>query len=667
MDMQAGIGRGQFSNNRRYDTSSYSVGIADNLAEIMLYVRLSRGYGDAIMLRPAIIASIRKWPNVRHIAHLYTPIAPMFEDIDGLEIITIDGDVISDRFKNSNKLIESYSNFRQYKLTSPCYEYEVANSPYIYKSRQEIFCSIVGVDFDVDNYNVHFTNEENEFADNFLRGLGDCIGLHFDSAQLYRSYRYVTIFKNSVKIKNMAEYIAKRHKGTVITFDPIYEYQGRVKNIESMVSGNIRKVWAVMSRMKLGFAVDSFGVHGFGSTEVPTYGMFGATNPRYRLLYKKVNWAPCYEKCGRQYCWYNPCESVPCLNLRFSSFYWKDSIKKMGPYIGKNSNFSLGMSKKLPVTIRKKSKIALVMLEGLGATATLTDHAEKIHSKFGIKPHVIIRRYPELFDKNPHIDGVTCVGDIKIRMAENDIIDSFDNTAFIKTGIGRWHHKNEDLSKQNFSEWEQLYKFHPLGLREVEKYKLNLVQLANKSLGLPYDTIDIDTYNIGSWEEELPYRYVVVANGVDELHHGKTLTKSWPQKQWKEFISKLEYSVVQVGTRNDTVIKGIELNLLGKTDIPQLFYILKNAAGVVCNEGGIMHLAYAVKAEKIFVLRGPTKGYFYYYPKITFIDSEFCDEGCYWDTMDWAFDCPKGFDAECMKMIDSGVVAGRVNAAMGLL
>ena len=141
------------------------------------------------------------------------------------------------------------------------------------------------------------------------------------------------------KMWDLVEYIAKRYYGTIVTFDTEWKYEGRLKNVKSLVHKNFRYVWAVMSRMLLGIGPDSVGVHAWGSTGVPVYGLFGPTDPRVRLKYPYIAY-PDIGGCPyhNQYCWYDICRKgnkpmVYCLNRRSVRYYWKDIKRKMGRFI----------------------------------------------------------------------------------------------------------------------------------------------------------------------------------------------------------------------------------------------------------------------------------------------------------------------------------------------
>jgi len=271
----------------------------------------------------------------------------MFADIPGLEIIGLEGGSALDGIINlamlhkSRLLSETYSEPAVYHLSRPCAEYEMKTMPFVDKSRQEIFCDVVGVGFDMNNYKVGFFDHELEFADIFLKGMQRCIGIHAKSIDAWRNYRFTVVKKGQNKMYALAEYIARRFDGYVVVFDHESPYYTNRTNIVSLVTKNVRYMWSVMSRMLLGIGIDSFGVHAFGSTEVPVYGIYGPTDPDCRLKYKyaasSASW--CRKRCKRKevvkggFCWYNPCQHQPCINNVLPGTYWKDIKRKLGRFL----------------------------------------------------------------------------------------------------------------------------------------------------------------------------------------------------------------------------------------------------------------------------------------------------------------------------------------------
>jgi ADP-heptose:LPS heptosyltransferase len=308
-----------------------------------------------------------------------------------------------------------------------------------------------------------------------------------------------------------------------------------------------------------------------------------------------------------------------------------------------------------------KDGIALMMLEGLGGTITISDHAKKVYEKYGEKPDLIIRKHEELFIDNPYINEIMMIGMKHYPDAIKEWTGKYKRIGVIKTGLGKWHG-----IKQDFKEWQELYDHMPLGTNSLEKYGLNMTQIADMTLGLPYESIESKIFYYEDYEAELPERYVVFSNGVDTWHKGLHQTKCWTDDNWRKLLWMSDVSFIQIGTQYDPYIEGA-WDLRGQTNIPQLNWLLKNATAIVTTEGGLMHLGYAVGNPNVIVLRGPTRGNFFCYPNQIKIDSPVCTY-CYWDTGEWYRDCPKHIDNVCMRMITpervAKVLKGLINESM---
>ena len=310
---------------------------------IFCYQRLTRGLGDAIMLRPAIIGSMVKHPEARHVLHCLKNTSPIFRDIVGLEIVEFPDGKLAKGFDNdaycklvleSRKLISRLDGeMTIFQLSKSESEYEYENAPSqivngkyvptgkkIELSRQDIWCNIVDVPFSIDNYNIKFFDAEYEYADKFLADKSNPLVIHLKSVDKARSYKYPDTF---------IDYFAKKWDGYIIVLDG--EYRGLAKNVLTL-KADIRQVWCVISKCSALIGIDSFGIHASGSTGVKTYGMFGPTDPRCRLLYHRAISSDSYEKCSVQPCWYKNCQYVPCLNARKPSWYWEDFRLKMGRF-----------------------------------------------------------------------------------------------------------------------------------------------------------------------------------------------------------------------------------------------------------------------------------------------------------------------------------------------
>lgn len=272
-----------------------------------IYERVTIGLGDAIMLRPAIIGNIKNNPNDEHILHTLGDTADIYSDIDGLQITKIFSDNLDKRYQISKNLACKYKSPIIFKLSTPCASREDIENPLIYTPRQKIYCDVVGVEFDINNYNMRFTDAESQYADDFIADKPNAIILHLDSNESWREYKYK---------KMLIDYFAENWDGHILLMGVNNYKNSKYDNVHPL-NFSIRLSLAVVSKCQALVGIDSFGVHASGSCGTFTFGLFGPTNPKIRLLYKNVSWLPEYKYCKYQYCWYNGkylCKNHWCLN-----------------------------------------------------------------------------------------------------------------------------------------------------------------------------------------------------------------------------------------------------------------------------------------------------------------------------------------------------------------
>jgi len=308
-----------------------------------------------------------------------------------------------------------------------------------------------------------------------------------------------------------------------------------------------------------------------------------------------------------------------------------------------------------------KTDIALFRLDGLGGTITMVDQAKKIYEMTGIKSTLVIRSYKDIFKGNPYIKDIITVGGVNWSECLGEIYRNFNVLAEERFALGKWHQKQGyEIFEQDFSELEGLFQQFPKNYRDLESYGLHHVQVTDEILGLPSDTIDMDIYNYEEPTVNLPKEFILVSNGVDAIHQGMRQTKMWDG--WDDLVPLVKMPIVQVGTLKDQPILDA-IDIRGKTTIPQLCSVIRDASAVVCCEGGIMHMAYAVDAKKVLIIRGPTRGKLFEYPGHKFIDSYVCTN-CWSITDDWYERCPKNINVACMQTISPERVAFNIEEVL---
>jgi len=153
-----------------------------------------------------------------------------------------------------------------------------------------------------------------------------------------------------------------------------------------------------------------------------------------------------------------------------------------------------------------------------------------------------------------------------------------------------------------------------------------------------------------------PAQVITVQAGVDAdvvnwaYVTGQRPTKLLPLKTWAEIVRMLRdknYTVIQLGTIDDAAIEGVTHDLRGKTSLREAAVILRQAVCHLGTEGGLVHLAHAMKTKSV-VLFGPTSSAFLGYPENVNLVAGACT-GCWGATKDWYIYCPRGLaEPACM-------------------
>jgi glycosyl transferase family 9 (putative heptosyltransferase) len=175
--------------------------------------------------------------------------------------------------------------------------------------------------------------------------------------------------------------------------------------------------------------------------------------------------------------------------------------------------------------------------------------------------------------------------------------------------------------------------------------------------------------DIGAINLVTPERpYVTVQNGVDSevMRWSHALarrpTKLLPPPIWTEAVRLIQaasLAVIQLGSKDDEPIEGIDVDLRGSTTLREAAVILKRAVCHVGIEGGLVHLARAAGIRSV-VAFGPTSVAFLgYQQNINLVASE-CNN-CWWTTCDWYLYCPRGLpQPECMSAYRAEMIATAV-------
>lgn len=164
--------------------------------------------------------------------------------------------------------------------------------------------------------------------------------------------------------------------------------------------------------------------------------------------------------------------------------------------------------------------------------------------------------------------------------------------------------------------------------------------------------------------------YITISNGYDEetkRQDRPLATKVYPF--YADVVRELKASrpditIVQLGTETSTPIDGVDVNLIGKTKLKEAAGLLQHSALHIDNEGGLVHLAWALGTRSAVVF-GPTLADYFGYESNINIAPLQCGS-CWWMEPTWMWSCVKG-DAQpsCMHTQPPSAVAQSILSALG--
>ncbi len=249
------------------------------------------------------------------------------------------------------------------------------------------------------------------------------------------------------------------------------------------------------------------------------------------------------------------------------------------------------------------------------------------------------RRYPRMFINNSkkiisfepelmhYYHTLQCFADTNEKLMKGDIFDYQATVIEIIKGRKRIH--QPDIG--GYLNIKEKYEY-PLFINEHKDYL--------KKIGLN------------------PGEYVTIHRGAD-VAHGDYSVKMWPLEYYSKLINKIkehypDITIVQLGISENRCPKvdGVDMYLVGKTNLEQVKLLLKNAFTHIDVEGGMAHIRHALCGKPSIILFGPTSPDFYGYSENINIVSTRCCNFCEWVTPNWNEKCIKGdVKNECMYSI----------------
>ncbi len=141
-------------------------------------------------------------------------------------------------------------------------------------------------------------------------------------------------------------------------------------------------------------------------------------------------------------------------------------------------------------------------------------------------------------------------------------------------------------------------------------------------------------------------QFITVHRGND-LKNKANCVKLWPIGYYGILVKMLkqkypEYQIVQLGVNKERCpdMENVDINLVGKTSLEDVVFLLKHSALHIDCEGGFTHLRHALHGGKTVVLFGPTDIAYYGYSENINLRTDVCS-GCEWVREKWLESCIK--------------------------
>lgn len=207
-------------------------------------------------------------------------------------------------------------------------------------------------------------------------------------------------------------------------------------------------------------------------------------------------------------------------------------------------------------------------------------------------------------------------------------------------------------------------------LKQAELQGLNRYgYLGGRTMALSEDDVclEINPNYYEEFKELNLQKYITVNYGADLFGHDFQQTKVWPKKYFEILVKEIktlypELTIVQIGGANVEYLEGVDRCILGKS-LYLVEHILHNSLLHIDSEGGLVHLASALKT-KCIVMFGPTPVHFYGYKNNINVVGNCC-KNCMGVIDDWMFRCIKNQEnPECMYTITPEQVLMHVEEAL---
>ena len=164
--------------------------------------------------------------------------------------------------------------------------------------------------------------------------------------------------------------------------------------------------------------------------------------------------------------------------------------------------------------------------------------------------------------------------------------------------------------------------------KAFHKSDRHIIETVCEGYGIDNPTIQCEIFLS---QEELDLAdNILLQNGIGEdfiviepfSNDNYTPNRKYPFEKWQYVVDKLSkryrQTVVQVGTPGSPILKNVT-SLVGKTDFRSVAAVIKKAKMLLASEGGLAHVASAVKTNAVIVVTGYQSLEMVRYPALNYI------------------------------------------------
>lgn len=562
-----------------------------------------------------------------------------------------------------------------------------------------LFCEAASVDghplvYDWRSPQLYYTTEEIERIRFIRRGFAKKkIVLQVHGGKWWKMYPYLK--------KVIAELIKSDYHVFVTSNEPI---PFSIEGIVPLVALSHRELMVWLGVMDLMIGFDSGPTHIAAAVGTRTYGIYGPTDPQEILgpYGPHVSWNTLDFKCTRKHCWMKPCAKLYCLRSLSPWDILEDiegAIQEnyKNPQVDEGPSTSYGFSLPLLVGNGEHMLRKQRVDQSTAIVARNILQSQKVKkSSYNVPPHLdtiegvsslphplvgvltlggvgddilrlnvlkkylhnlkvqmgdfhtcyVVRGHKVLFEQQPFIDSTVSIGARTSHFSAAEFLrsacDILVDVRYVGKVITNFRFSVYGSSVQWEDTWGGVFHRHPSGARELERFGRHYMDILGESLGVECREYDLSL--VDAPVEGLPEKFVVISNGTDATLDAFQQTKSFPIETLEILCAELQMlnlPVVEIGSdvSQKLSIPGT-IDLVGKTTLPQLFFVLRKATSILCNEGGIAHIAAALNKRAV-VGFGPTWSSFWKYECHTNLWAGVC-EPCWFTHCDWYFNCLKG-------------------------